>query len=140
MDGYEPPDARALASASGKGVDEVGRMTRLDLARAVVSNPNHRFLEKIAEKFRVHVYGFGSQLVPLISVGDSAEEEADGDATPPAQKIRTRLGDIRAADPSTRSRASSSSPRSAARGSATCGRRCRSWRRAATCTRSRPSS
>ena len=102
VDGYESDDARALAAAAGKTVEDVGRMTRLDLARAVVANQGNGLLEKLTKEFRVHVYGFGSQLVPLISTGDTAEEEADGDKTPPAEKIRARLPELRPVDPSTR--------------------------------------
>lgn len=102
VDGYEPDDARALAAASGKSADEIGRMTRLDLARAVLANPKHELLEKLTKDFRVHIYGFGSQLVPLSSTGDTAEEEADGDRTPPAEKHRARLGELHPVDPSTR--------------------------------------
>jgi hypothetical protein len=102
VDGYEPDDARKLAAAAGKSVDDVGRMTRLDLARAVLSNPENGLLEKLTKDFRVHVYGFGTQLVPLVSTGDAAEEEADGDKTPPEQKIRARLPELKPVDPSTR--------------------------------------
>jgi uncharacterized membrane protein len=102
VDGYESDDAHALAAAAGKSADEVGAMTRLDLARAVLANPSNGLLEKLTKDFRVHVYGFGSQLVPLISTGDSAEEEADGDKTPPGEKIRARLPELRPVDPSTR--------------------------------------
>jgi len=102
VDGYEPDDARALAAASGKSVDEVGRMSRLDLAKAVLANPENHLLEKLAKDFRLHVYAFGSRLVPLVSTGDSVDEEANGDKTPPDQKIRARIADVKAVDPSTR--------------------------------------
>lgn len=102
VDGYEPEDARALAAATGKSADEIGRMTRLDLTRAVLASPKGELLERLTKDFRVHVYGFGSQLVPLISTGDTADEEAEGEALPPAERIRARLTELRAADPSTR--------------------------------------
>src|SRR6185295_15555380 len=100
----EPDDARGLAAASGKTMDEVGAMTRLDLAKAVLANPaNEKLnLKSLTEKFRVHVYGFGSRLVPLVSTGDSIDDEVGGDKTPADQKIRARLAELRAADPSTR--------------------------------------
>jgi uncharacterized membrane protein len=102
VDGYEPDDARALAAASGKTVDEVGAMTRLDLAKTVLSNPAHHLLENLTKDFRVHVYGFGARLVPLVSTGDAADDESGADKTPPDQKIRARLAELRAGDPSTR--------------------------------------
>jgi uncharacterized membrane protein len=101
VDGYEPEDARALAAASGRSVDDVGRMSREDHAKAVLSNPAHGLLERLSKDFRLHIYGFGSQLVPLVSTGDSADEE-NGDKTPPAQKHRARIADLRAVDGTTR--------------------------------------
>jgi hypothetical protein len=40
--------------------------------------------------------------VPLVSTGDAVDEEIGGDKTPADQKIRARLADLRAGDPSTR--------------------------------------
>lgn len=102
VDGYEPDDARALAAATGRSADEIGRMTRLDLTRAVLTSPKGELLERITKDFRVHVYGFGSQLVPLISTGDTADEAAEGEVVPPAARIAARVAELRAADPSTR--------------------------------------
>jgi hypothetical protein len=101
VDGYEPADARALAAATGRSAEEVGRLSRVELAKLVLGNPEHKLLERLTEDFRVHVYSFGSQLVPLVSTGD-AIEGGDDDATPPAQRIRARLPELRATDPSTR--------------------------------------
>jgi hypothetical protein len=102
VDGYEPEDARKLAAATGKPVDEVSKMSRIELARAVLANKPNGLLERFTNDFRVHVYGFGSRLVPLVSTGDSTEEEADGDKTPAADKIVARLPELRAVDSSTR--------------------------------------
>lgn len=102
VDGYEPEDARALAAAAGRHPSEIGGLTRLDLARLVLANAEHQFLERLTKDFRVHVYGFGSQLVPLVSTGDALDEEESADPNPPPQRIRNRFPELRAADPSTR--------------------------------------
>ena len=101
VDGYEPADARALAAATGKTPEEVGRLSRVELVKLALANPDHGLLERLCEDFRVHVYSFGSQLVPLVSTGD-AIEGADDDPTPPGQRIRARIPELRAADSSTR--------------------------------------
>ncbi len=101
VDGYDPEDARALAKASGASPAEVTQMSRLDVARRVLGNPGNGLLERFTEGFRFHVYGFGSHLVPLVSTGDTAQDEEPG-AQAPHEKVRARLGELSATDPSTR--------------------------------------
>jgi hypothetical protein len=102
VDGYEPEDARALAAATGKSVEDVGRLTRIELAKAALGSPANKLLENLTKDFRVHVYSFGSRLVPLVSTGDSSDEDFGADKTPADERIRARLADVAAVDPSTR--------------------------------------
>ncbi len=103
VDGYDPDEStRKLAEAAGVDVSEVGKLSRLDLARRVLANPRHGLLERLTKDFRVHVYGFGSGLVPIVSTGDTADDEPGAEAAAPGQRIRSTLSRLQPTDPSTR--------------------------------------
>lgn len=102
VDGYEPEDARALSAASGLPPEAVASRTRLELARAVLTHDEHELLERLATDFRLHVFTFGSQLTPLVSVGDSSQgADAPGEESP-ATRITKRMAEVEAVAPSTR--------------------------------------
>ncbi len=102
VDGYDPEDAEALAKAFGGVASETGRMDRLELARRVLANPSATFLNDLATKFQLHVFSFGSQLTPVLSLDDETDAPVEGEPVTPAARVGARLEELRAEQPSTR--------------------------------------
>lgn len=101
VDGYDPKDAEALAGAFGGEVAELSRMNRLQLARRVLAHPDGKLLPGLIEKFQLHVFTFGSQLTPVVSI-DETERGEDTTVANPMQLVRDRLEALEADQPSTR--------------------------------------
>lgn len=102
VDGYEPEDARLLARAAGVTEDQVRTMQRVELAKRVLANTGTANLEDWTRDFGVHVFSFGSQATPVVTTGETPDDEAAAAEMTPAARIRERLAEIRATDPATR--------------------------------------
>lgn len=98
VDGYEAADAERLAQAAGVSANTVGDMTRLDLARKVLTRRESGLLDYFTDEFRFHAYTFGSNLTPIVSTGDD-EVESD---IPERDIVAARLEGVRAEEPATR--------------------------------------
>jgi len=83
-DTYTDPGAlEALANAAGlPSAAEVGALTRLELVKKVLRNPDSMVLEGLRERYDLKMYAFGSSLAPLSGLEDL---RAEGEST--------RLGD-----------------------------------------------
>lgn len=104
VDGYESEDARTLAKASGLSAQDVVTAQRIELAKRVLANEANGLLGSWTEDFRLHVFTFGAQAVPVVSVGETESDGAGADAetVSPAERVRRRLAEIRATDAATR--------------------------------------
>ena len=105
QDDYETADAAAMAQATGLPQNELVARSRLELARAVLTNADSGLLERWTDDFRVHVFSFGSQLTAVASTGDetAADAEIEGpDALSAADRLRKGLAGVHAGEPSTR--------------------------------------
>lgn len=100
VDGYEGDDAERLAAAAGISPAAVDDLTRLELAREVLTRPENGLLDYFTDEFRFHAYTFGSNLTPIVSLGDG--EQAEADEIAPRDIVAARLDGLRAEEPATR--------------------------------------
>ncbi|MCG3133991.1 MAG: hypothetical protein HMLKMBBP_01260 [Planctomycetes bacterium] len=100
VDSYEPEDARKLAEVTGVPAEQTSQLQRVDLVKRALSAPAGP-LGRWTKDFRLHVFAFGAQATPVVSVGDS---EGDGNAAnePLDDLVRKRLAEIQATEPATR--------------------------------------
>lgn len=100
VDAYEPEDARRLGKAAGLPEGQVSSLSRFELAKRVLANPESRLLQDWTRDFRLHVFGFGTQATPVVSTGETDAETPDPED--PAALVARRLGELQATDPATR--------------------------------------
>ncbi len=105
VDGYDAADLERLVKVTGLARDQIGTLDRQSLARAVLTSGNHDLLTRLTERFRVHVFSFGSQLTPIVSTGDDTTDDTAApseDERAPVERVKDGLESLVASEPNTR--------------------------------------
>ena len=97
----DPATAAALARATDTAADSLGTTSRLDLARrALLRGGADAPLERLRERFAIHVYSFTRELRTVWS--DDEERDAAPGAEPRVTGLRDAVGAVKADGSSTR--------------------------------------